>query len=237
MCISKRSEHKRTVIHPKHYFFDTKILTSVIPENDCFALGVVGLGENNSDEGIKNTYLSLSMGYQKCLDEEGKQQLGIGFQATYARKKLIKPNFVFEDQIFSWASSGYTNIDIYNLNNVDVSYLDINAGIAYQGIINSKNSFSAGISMYHINEPNRIFQGGELLISRQIWGHIAWETNISNAQKLYSAKVISVSNKSITDLLAGVSYQISINKYNNFILGAGTEKTWLEAILLSLLLV
>ena len=81
-------------------FFDSKILNSIVPENDCFAIGILGLAENSEIEGIKNTYFSFSMGYQKSLDEEGKQQLGIGFQTTYARKQLLKPNYIFEGKLW-----------------------------------------------------------------------------------------------------------------------------------------
>ncbi len=206
-------------------FFDSKVLNKIAPENDCFAIGILGLAEKSETEGIKNTYLSVSAAYQKALDDEGKQQLGIGFQTTFARRKLQKPNLIFEDQVLSWLNSGYTNIDIFQLGNVDVTYTDLNAGLVYQGRLNSNNFFAAGVSMHHITKPSRTFQGGELNLSRQVWSHLAWEKNLPDDKKLYAALLISYSDKSVKDLFAGLTCQIKINKNNQFIMGAWVRNT------------
>src|SRR5258708_2710354 len=42
-------------------FADFKLFTSKIADKDCFAIGFLGLAEQNLSEGIKNNYLSLSM--------------------------------------------------------------------------------------------------------------------------------------------------------------------------------
>lgn len=207
------------------FFFDSKVLNKIAPENNCFAIGILGLAEKNETEGIKNTYLSTSVAYQKALDDEGKQQLGIGFQTTFARRKIQKPNLIFEDQVQAWLNSGYTNIDIFQLGNVDFNYTDLNAGLVFQGMLNSNNFFTAGVSMHHITKPSRTFQGGELNLSQQVWSHLAWEKNMSDGKKLYTALLISYSNKSINDLFTGLTYQIKINKYNQFIIGAWLRNT------------
>src|SRR5436190_2420420 len=157
------------------FFLDSKIFNKLTPQNDCFAIGFLGLSEKSTSEGLKNTYLSFSVAYQKGLDEEGTQQLGIGFQTTFARRQLQKPEYVFEDQLVSWLNSGYVNIDLSQLGNVDVSYTDLNAGLVYQGKINANNFLSAGVSMYHITEPSLVFNGGELNVSCQTWSHLGWE--------------------------------------------------------------
>ncbi len=207
------------------FFFDSKVLNKIAPENDCFAIGILGLAEKSETEGIKNTYLSVSAAYQKALDDEGKQQLGIGFQTTFARRKLQKPNLIFEDQVLSWLNSGYTNIDIFQLGNVDITYTDLNAGLVYQGRLNSNNFFTVGTSMHHLTKPSRTFQGGELNLSRQVWSHLAWEKNLSDDKKLYAVLLISYSDKSVTDLFTGLTCQIKINKNNQFIMGAWLRNT------------
>ena len=206
-------------------FFDSKILNKTIPGNDCFAIGILGLVEHSETEGIKNTYVSFSLGYQKGLNEEGTQQLGIGFQATYARKQLIKPSYIFEDQLLRWATSGYKDIDIFRLGNVDITYIDVNAGLVYQGVINTKSFFTAGVSMYHINKPTRVFQGGVLSILPKTWGHLAWENNFADSKKIYAAVILGYSDKTIDDLLAGLNYQIGINRANYFNFGCWFKKS------------
>ncbi len=205
-------------------FFDSKILNKIAPENDCFAIGVLGLSEISQTEGIKNTYLSISLAYQKALDDEGKQQLGIGFQTTFSRRQLKKPSLVFEDQLLSWINSGYT-INIFQLNDVDFTYTDLSAGLIYQGRINSGNYFTAGVSMYHITKPNRVFQGGEFNLPRQVWSHLGWEKNFPDDKKLYAAFLISYTNKSVNDLFGGLSCQLNLNRNNQFLLGAWVRNT------------
>lgn len=202
------------------FFFDSKILNKIATDNDCFAIGIVGLAEKSETDGIKNTYLAATVAYQKALDDEGKQQLGIGFQTTFARRKILKPNLVFEDQLTSWLNSGYTNIDVFQLGNVDFTYTDLNAGLIFQGKFNSDNFFTVGVSMYHITKPSRTFEGGELKLPRQIWSHLGWEGNISDENKLYATLLVSYSDKSINDLITGLTCQIKINKKNQFIVGA-----------------
>jgi len=208
----RNEKNAQGLIHTQgDFFLDSKILTSKVPENDCFSVGVLGLVDEGRNEGIKNTYVSFSAAYQKGLDEEGKQQIGIGFQTTFAHNRLDKPILIFEDQILSWANSGYSNIDIFQVQNVNVNYTDVNAGLIYQGITNN-NFFSAGVSMYHITEPYKLFTGGQLTIFRQTWSHLSWESNLENDKKLYVAFLIGFSKQKSNNLFTGFSYQIKLNR-------------------------
>lgn len=202
------------------FFADIKILGKIMPEIDCLGLGISILSEKNPTDGIKNTYLSVSLAYQKGLDEEGKQQLGLGFQGTIANRQLDKPNYIFESQLVSWINSGYTNLDIFQLAAVNVVYTDLNAGLIYQGMIDATNRFSAGVSMYHITYPRKIFQGGELNVPRQTWGHLAWEKKFRDRGKLYSALLMGYSERSVNNLFAGLICDISLNRNNQVSIGA-----------------
>ncbi|MBL0146744.1 MAG: type IX secretion system membrane protein PorP/SprF [Chitinophagaceae bacterium] len=200
------------------------MLNTTIPENDCLAIGLVGVSENGISEGIKNTFLSISMAYQKGLDVEGKQQLGIGFQTTFAHRKLEKPKLLFENQLESWINSGFSNIDIYQFGSADFSYTDINAGLIYQAMLNTKNFISVGASMYHINKPSRFFLGGEFNLERQLWSHIALEKNIENDKQIYTAFLIGFSKQEVNDVISGITYQFKISKTNQFSFGVWGEK-------------
>lgn len=202
------------------FFSDFKIMEKLTPQQDCFALGIAGLSEKSAMDGIRNTYLSLSAAYQKGLDEEGRQQLGLGFQTTLGQRQLLKPDYVLEDQLISWINSGYSNIDIYQIGDVKVAYIDLNAGLVYQGMINNANLFTVGISMHHITQPRRVFQGGELNVPRQTSGHLAWEKKLENSGKIYAALLMSYSERSVNNLFAGLTCELSINRNNQFSFGA-----------------
>ena len=81
-------------------------------------------------------------------------------------------------------------------------------------MVNSKNFISAGASIYHANKPHKIFQGGELNLSRQYWTHLAWERILSDNRKMYSAILISYSGENIDDSFLGIIYEITLNQKN-----------------------
>jgi hypothetical protein len=189
----------------------------VVPENDCFAIGINGLNEKSPGEGLRNDYLSVSFAYQKGLDNEGKQQLGVGFQTTLGRKRIDPPQLFFEDQVYAWMQSGFMNIDVSLLNSVDVSYLDLNVGVVYQGRFNAKNFFTAGASFHHANKPDKIFQGGQLLLNRQFGGHIAWENCPSVRKKIYSFFLVSIPKTTKQTIATGIIYQSAITAQNYFV--------------------
>jgi type IX secretion system PorP/SprF family membrane protein len=194
------------------FSFDTKIFKSKLPENDCLAIGVVGMSENGINEGIKNSYLSLSIGYQKALSEDGKQQIGIGFQNTFARKTITKPALIFEDDLFKYLNYGYTNIDIFQFGNVDLSFNDVNAGLIFQGAINSTSTYSIGVSAYHITSPQILFIGGTYNLPRQFFSHFSFEKEYQNTSKLY------------TSCLIGLTYNLKIKKYKSILFGGFFRK-------------
>jgi hypothetical protein len=55
--------------------------------------------------------------------------------------------------------------EIFPQNNLEVKYLDINAGILYNGSTNGYNNIYFGASMYHINRPKETFQGGQFYLN------------------------------------------------------------------------
>lgn len=207
-------------LHNQSYLsVDTKILGAAVGENNCFAIGFSGLAEQSMGVGMKNSYLSVSLAYHKGLNEEGTQQIGVGFQTVFAHRTLNPPSVFFESHLASWINSGYANIDAFNFNKIDFTYFDLNAGLSYQGQFNAKNFFSTGISINHINQPSKIFQGGEFSLSRQYWGHLGWEANLPLERKFYSAVLASYSKNVVDDILVGSVYQMLVKKQTRIHIG------------------
>jgi type IX secretion system PorP/SprF family membrane protein len=204
--------------------FDTKILSSKLPENDCLAIGIVGMSENGISEGIKNSYLSFSLGYQKALDEDGKQQIGIGFQNTFARKTITKPDLTFESDLLALTNFGYTNIDIYQIQNTDFSFNDFNVGLIFQGAINNKNFYSAGVSVYNITTPKKDFVGGTFILPRQLFTHASFQKEFKNSSKLFASFLIGISNQNVNKIITGLTYDVSISRKNSFLIGGWFRK-------------
>lgn len=224
---SFRSEKNATAVFNKGLFdCETKLLTGLLPENDCFAVGVTGLSEKSLAEGITNSYLSLSFAYQKGLNETGDQHIGLGFQTTLSTKKIEKPQYIFEDQLYSWIQSGFTNIDIYQITNVNITYADLNVGLIYQGKINPRNYISLGGAVFHATKPQKFFQGGELVLKRHYRADLCWQRKINDKKYLTSFFLFSTQEKK-RNYLAGFLVNSNItNRFSSLKMGAAFKRSF-----------
>ena len=146
---------------------DMNIMRNRIPEIDRFGVGVMGFTDRSGNGVLLNNYASLALSYHKGLDEDGYHQIGLGFQGSFVNKRLDVTKVLFEDQLTPLGFTGVTN-EVFLNNQVNLKYIDINAGILYNGTTNGYNNFYVGASMYHINRPKESFQGGQFFLPGRI---------------------------------------------------------------------
>src|SRR6476620_3912659 len=147
--------------------FDAGILKNKISEVDQFGVGVMGFTDRSSNGALQHNYLALSTAYHKGLDEDGYNQLGAGFQATYVSKMLNTSSLKFGDQLRSDGFTGLTQ-ETFSKDQLSVSYFDVNAGLLYNGTSDGVNNYYAGVSVYHINSPKESFQAGQYYIAPRV---------------------------------------------------------------------
>lgn len=149
---------------------DFHVMQQRIASNDNWGVGFVGYNDNSSNGAVKFNYASVSTAYHKGLDEDGFHQLGAGFQVTYANMLINTANLTFEDQL---TSSGFTGVtsEVFNSATLKSSYVDVNAGILYNGSTNDRNNFYLGVSMYHINRPQQQFTGAQYVLNPRTTFH------------------------------------------------------------------
>jgi type IX secretion system PorP/SprF family membrane protein len=149
---------------------DFHIMQNKIASNDSWGLGVVGYNDNSANGAVTFNYASLSTAYHKGLDEDGMHQLGAGFQVTYANMLINTANLTFEDQL---TNSGFTGItsEVFNFSTLKSNYIDVNAGILYNGSTSDRNNFYFGVSMYHINRPKQSFTGADYVLNPRTTFH------------------------------------------------------------------
>jgi len=149
---------------------DVHILQDKIANNDTWGIGLAGYNDNSSNGAVKFNYASLSTAYHKGLDEDGFHQLGAGFQVTYANMLINTADLKFEDQL---TSNGFTGVssEIFNGAVLNSKYIDINAGLLYNGSTSDRNNFYFGISMYHINRPQQQFTGAQYVLNPRTTFH------------------------------------------------------------------
>lgn len=203
-----KNEESRNAIQSA-FSIEGKFLSSIIPENDVFAVGLVGHLDKNKNDGIVNTNYFLSIAYSKALDDEGNHILSAGFQPALSRKKINRPQLIFADQMNNWLNSGYTFHDFFPSTNVDFTYLDMNVGIAYQGQI-GKTRFGVGTAVKHINNPTKSFNGGNFILQRSFVHHLSMQKELQKENVFYSAFLVEHSGGSILWSSVGGIYQKKI---------------------------
>ena len=181
---------------------DFAILKSQLPDYDTWGVGILALNDKAGGGILTNTYVGLSTSYHKALDEDGFQQIGIGFQGTYGQKRLDNSKLYFEDMLTPFGFTGVT-ADIFHTENLDVNYLDINAGLIYSGSTNEFNNFYIGASMYHINRPKESFKGASWNISPRTTINAGGYFPVSDILTLHASGIYQVQNKATETVIGG----------------------------------
>lgn len=143
---------------------DFHLLSGYLADIDRWGVGALFMNDQNGNGALTTNQFSLSTAYHKGLDENGYHQIGVGFQGSYTDKRLNVAILDFEDELTALGFTGSTS-EIFPQSGLQVKYLDINAGVLYNGSTNGYNNFYLGASMYHINRPKETFQGGQFYLN------------------------------------------------------------------------
>lgn len=138
---------------------DAPILTSKLPENDTWGLGLMAMTDKTANGILNSNWVSLSTAYHKSLDEDGYHQLGVGFQGTYGNRSLDGTRLTFEDGLQLDGTWLRSPTEAINSQYISVHYFDMNLGVLYNATTNGNNNFYFGASAYHLNHPKESFLG------------------------------------------------------------------------------
>ena len=188
---------------------DFPILTSKVPENDIFGVGLSGLSDASANSILKLNYGPASMSYHKALDENGYSTIGAGFQATYSSLNLDITKLTFEDMLTQNGFTG-TTTDILT-NGSNQSYFDVNAGVLYSGSSNGINNYYAGVSMYHINRPKVSFKDKNWFLSGRITVHGGGSFPVSDVITIHSSVIHQIQNKA-SETTIGAAIAANLNQ-------------------------
>jgi type IX secretion system PorP/SprF family membrane protein len=181
---------------------DFAILKKSLPDFDTWGVGILALTDRAGAGVLTNNYIGLSTSYHKALDEDGFQMIGIGFQGTYGQKRLNTNNLKFEDQLTPFGFTGVTR-DVFNTENVNINYFDVNAGLLYSGSTNGENNFYVGASMYHINRPKESFKGGNWNIATRTTISAGGYFPVTDILTFHTSGIYQLQNQSSETVLGG----------------------------------
>ena len=189
---------------------DLGIMKNNIPEYDQFGIGIMGFTDRAGNGAIVSNYLALSVAYHKALDENGWNQIGLGFQGTFVNKHLDITKLNFEDQLTSNGFTGVTS-EIFNQNQLDVKYFDLNIGALYNGTSNGANNFYLGASVYHVNRPKESFQGGNYLLEPRLTIQAGGMVPLGENNALHFSAIHS-RQANATNTEFGGAYMLNVNQ-------------------------
>jgi type IX secretion system PorP/SprF family membrane protein len=138
---------------------DLGILKDRISELDTWGVGIMAMTDKTANGVLSSNYISITTAYHKGIDEDGLHQIGIGFQGTYAAKRLDGTKLDFLDELD--ANGGFTGTSEEPIDDqqVNVNHLDFGFGALYNGSTDGYNNFYIGASAYHLNKPKESFTG------------------------------------------------------------------------------
>jgi type IX secretion system PorP/SprF family membrane protein len=181
---------------------DFDILKNKLPDYDTWGLGILALTDKAGGGILTNNYIGLSTSYHKALDEDGFQQIGLGFQGTYGQKTLNINKLTFQDQLTPFGFTGVTQ-EIFNNDNLSIKYLDLNAGLLYSASTDGYNNYYIGASMYHINRPKESFQGGTWNVAARTTISAGGYFPVSDILTLHTSGIYQVQNKATETVIGG----------------------------------
>lgn len=163
---------------------DFQILNKMIPKRDVFGLGFIGTMDQSNNQGLKSNYGTMSLAYNKGLDQEGYHKIGLGFQATIVSKRVDYSRFVFSRQFtpngFDMSLASGEAINGFTLN-----YADLATGILYSGMNSSEHQWYVGASYYHITRPNESITSAENRLQSRVSLHGGYNLPVHEYARLY----------------------------------------------------
>jgi len=209
---------------------DGGILRSRLPETDVWGLGIMAMTDKTASGILSSNYLGLSTSYHKSLDEDGLNQIGIGFQGTYASKRLDGTKLNFEDELDQQGGWTIPSAETINGHQVNLSYFDMNVGALYNGSSDGANNYYFGASVYHINQPKESFTGNSSYVLHPrvtLHGGGSFPLSAANTTNYIHFSGLFSKQENATNVELGGAWSVNVNNDEadpiNFYLG-----TWVR---------
>jgi type IX secretion system PorP/SprF family membrane protein len=189
---------------------DLPILQDKLREGDRWAIGMLAMTDRTANGILNSNYFGLSTAYHKTVDQDGLHTIGVGFQGVYANRILDGPRLHFVDGLQldgTWLPSASEPV---NLQVVNTSYFDMNAGVLYNGSFNGTNAVYFGVAMYNINQPKESFLGTEnITVPTRLTIHGGGYFPSESAGKTWYVSALYNHQATASELLFGGALELS----------------------------
>jgi type IX secretion system PorP/SprF family membrane protein len=206
---------------------DGGIMKDRLPDGDVWGIGLMAMTDKTADGILTSNYISLSTAYHKSLDENGWNQIGVGFQGTYANKRLDGTKLNFEDELDQQGGWTIPSAETIDGHQVNLDYFDMNVGLLYNGSTNGDNNFYLGASAYHITRPKESFTGNSSYILHPritVHGGYSFPLSPNNTINYLHFSGLFSKQADATDAMLGGAWSVNVNNNDaspvNFYLGS-----------------
>ena len=194
---------------------DMGILTSKLAETDKWGIGIMAMTDKTANGILNSNFFSFSTAYHKALDEDGMNQIGLGFQGSYATKRLDGTKLNLEDELDQYGTWTNVSSDItINDQVVKVGYFDFNAGVLFNGSNDRFNNYYFGASVYHINKPEESFNGGFYTLNQRLTLHGGVAFQVAHNASVQLSGLHS-RQAGATNTVAGGNVAFKLNDYDD----------------------
>lgn len=190
---------------------DLGILPNRLSEVDTWGIGVMAMTDKTANGILTSNYISVSTAYHKGLDENGLHQIGIGFQGSYAGKRLDGGKLNFEEELDQLG--GWTNPTNEPINGIfaNVNYFDFNAGILYNGSTDGYNNYYIGTSFYHINRPQESYSNLFYLLNPRFTIHGGGYFPVGQSNNVFHLSAMHSRQAGTTNTVLGGAIALNAN--------------------------
>ena len=136
--------------------FDLPILRTDL---DTWGVGVLAMTDKTANGILSTNLISVTTAYHKGIDEDGLNQIGVGFQGTYNTKRLDGTKLNFESELDQFGGWTIPSGEVVDNRQVNLSYFDVSVGALFNGSTDGYNNYYFGVSGYHLNKPKQSFTG------------------------------------------------------------------------------
>ncbi len=203
---------------------DFPIFRNKISYRDTWGMGFMAYTDKSSNGAVSYNYFSASTAFHKGLDEDGYNQLGVGFQATYSNMLINTSKLFFEDQLTPTGFDPFKPTgEIFNSSTLSSHYVDLNAGLLYTTSTSDKDNYYFGVSVYHITRPKQTFTGALYLLDPRATFHAGGYFPIGETTTLHFSGLYSTQANAHETVLGGaMEFNVTQDEDNpvNFYAGA-----------------
>jgi type IX secretion system PorP/SprF family membrane protein len=189
-------------------------------KNKYFGIGGMVYQDKAGEAGFRSTIIEGSLSFTSAFSDQEDHFFSLGFQAGLNQQSVDLTKASWDSQ---WNGDSHDpslpSGESIQLN--EFTYLDFNAGVLYYYIPDGINSFSAGVSLSHIGNPNvSYYINSETPLRSKLTIHSTAEISIDKYDEMWvTPKVLALMQGEQKEYLFGGSFKNKVqfkSRYTNY---------------------